>query len=352
VAPEQSRKFGSPTTAISRPAANAEEPHVESDLAAVLTRLRESGLPRPDSTRTAGSIPESRSGIDLAAALVHLRESGWRGLDVKDLEGLSTLVRRLPADTPPDRLATLLRQRTELAGWLFEAHLSAALQRGDVSPERALASLASDLRVLLGRLAKAVLRSAQKAPDRPDDGVRSGGARSGRVPAAGSPSGEAMALDDAGALGSQLAREVLQRQVEEAARWFKDGAVVIDVPLLAGQEATMARVIVRRDRGSSRDREPSGRPRVEVRLETQALGKVEAQAYWHRPSLQARVFVEREPIRELLAAHVGDLRAGLAADGFTDSTIDIVCDPVRLAQPRAVPGEQPPPGGTLVDVRA
>jgi hypothetical protein len=154
------------------------------------------------------------------------------------------------------------------------------------------------------------------------------------------------------ALVDRAGRDILRRQIEEAARWVRDGAVVRDLPCAVGRESEWARLVVRRDRQAGGRSDPDGPPRVEVRLETRRLGRVEVQARWSRPVLDARISVERPATRDLFETRRHELVARLGEAGFTQTTGEGLCDPARLAQPASLPGEHPPPGGSLVDVRA
>jgi len=259
----------------------------------------------------------------LLKALAALIETGAPQQLALLRDALARLLQPLLPGEDPRVLAAALRSRVQDGGFLLETHLRTVLAGGNPpDPEGAVADVQSDLRVLLGRLARSVTTGS----------------------GAGDP---AASLD--GEL-AQLAARVLDQQVVFAYRWTAEGAADFEVRmgLPSGEVAVNVRVHRERDRAATPGRSP--RLRVSVLVPSDTLGPIEAAVSWQGSGLEGVFYVDRESTRAVLASGIVSLTARLAA-AFKRVAFDVRVDAGRLRNRAA--NLRPPdlPGGSVVSVR-
>ena len=163
---------------------------------------------------TALSRPRTEAPVDLGAflrALAQMPSADGRGQPHPLATALAQALRPLFPSEGRDAVEAALRRWWRDGGLLFEAHVRQAVAAGTGStPEQALATVRSDLKVLLGQIAEAV--AAGRLPD----------------------GAESVAAEQQTALAARL----LGQQVEFAYQWVAHGVVTFEVPV--GMPETVA----------------------------------------------------------------------------------------------------------------
>ncbi len=275
------------------------------------------------------SIEPGRTGDQtpsLASALARLRTGAATLLGTDGAAALDAALGRLVASGRASDVARAVRGRVEQGGLLWERHVRELLESG-VAPEAIAGRLRRDLRVLLGRLTSAARSAADAGP---------GGG-----------------LAEVARLSTAVGDQLLDRQIEAAVRWVRDGELSLELPIsLLGEETTAKVVLIRdRDRGGKRRREGETPSRVEVRLETLALGHVLARISWNPTQATALVAVDRLETRDLLSAHLPEFAGRLSALGIATAQVEVVFDPVAATAPVARAASPATRGGALFDVK-
>lgn len=289
-------------------------------------------------TEGAGAGALAPDGAALLQALGALQQAGRTSVPVPQAEALARLLQPLALTGNSAGLAAAVRDLFENSGLLFEARVRAVLASvPGATLDQVLATLQTDLKTLLGRLA----RDAAAGP-------KTGGTLDQELArGAASMDTAARTLVDQ---QSAFANQFLARQADFALRWLADGTVRFDLPVrLPGGDARVA-IRLRRDRDA--DAEPGQPPAfsITLRLDQEALGAIEARARWWGSTVQAVFHVARDATRDLLRSELDSLTERLSAV-FTNVTADVRVDATALrddAGPEPLPEL---PGGSIVNVR-
>ena len=150
----------------------------------------------------------------------------------------------------------------------------------------------------------------------------------------------------------KLIDQLLARQTEVAYQWMKDDTFCAEVPLLFFSQSTEARV--RFFLKSPHKPVSANRPlTVSISLCLPNTGKLEAWAQWEKGRIHARIYVEKEEIRQLFRTQVQELVNSLRGLGFDQVTADILTDPIRLINSDSpLEEESSLYGGSLLNLHA
>lgn len=265
---------------------------------------------------------------DLGALVKAVEAGAGDAIAVELRMRLARLLGGLPASTDTDALAGRLRDVLENSGLLFESRLRAWLQGlpGQApAPGTPLpATVAADLKVLLGVLGRALGVAGPPAP-----------------------SGSEGALREA----------VLARQVETAYHWVRDGTLAMDLPLVVGGHTVPAQLRFRRGPHADADGDaPSAGATgaglfFDFALDPPGLGPVRAQAHLVGARLAVRFVVASPQVATLIDEELASLRDALGRDGIGLVRGDVTVDAGR-ARLEPLPPAELPRGGSVLDARA
>ncbi len=247
-------------------------------------------------------------------------------------------------------LAARLRDVLENSGVLFESRLRAwllSLPGAVPAPGAPLPpAIAADLKVLLGLLARLL-----------GDPARGAGlpARPASTRAMASPAQPAGAV--ATAAFETLRGAVLNRQVETAYHWVRDGTLVMDLPLAFDGRPVIAQLRFRRgttDREAKRKRAGDHVPEeffFDFALEPPGLGPIRVQAQLAGSRLGVRFLVARSDVAARIDGDLAALRRTLSRDGRWSVSAGACVDAAQ-ATLEALPSLALPRGGSVLDALA
>jgi hypothetical protein len=302
-------------------AQGADPPRSGAGIAAVINAL--AGLPR-----------HAASTVSFEASMAELRRLAALALPAAEAAAWDGVVRPLDAEGGM-RGADAVRHWLRNAGMLLERHLRALLEADpDVPPQRAVADIGPDLRMLIARL--------QRAGQPPS----SAEAINALEPP---PADTAAAAASPRSAADAVSERLLAEQLRVAREWLETGAIVFEIPIRLGNRDAGAAVRFRRERTSA-GVEPGGGPcTLALQVDSEALGAVQATVRWQGRSCHAAFFVERPEAVTVLEGHLYSLREGLG-NVFSKVTLDVALDPVRARRSPPEP-PQPPGPGSVVSVR-
>jgi hypothetical protein len=302
--------------------------------------LYQARLQAPAGVQPPNAAPEAALREDVAAWL----RAATPVLPAGEVAKLTELLSSVRADLPVARLAQAIRGLVEDGGVFVESRLKAILVGlpADATLSSLPPTVAADLRVLLGALARSL---TSEAPG------RAGGAATAEIAAenaAARPATDVRATD----VIARLAQQVLAQQLDLALQWVRHGEMHAHVPVQFGPQESSVRLRVLRD--APRDPElaegPAALHTFEVSLDLEAIGRLDARVQWAGSSLSARIVVEQDAVVPLVEAELAPLVRGLNEAGFTSVATAVRVDPARLAESDRV-AIDPPPGGSLLRVR-
>ena len=210
-------------------------------------------------------------------------------------------------------IADHLRALIEHGGTLLEPHLRAALdghRPGQPLPD----AVAHDLRVVLAALLKPGADSAAVTGTRQQ-------------------------------LGEQLGRDVLERQLDQALHWIRNGTLVADVPI-ADRGDDRVRMQYQRDDGSGDTDAAPAAHAVRLAFDLDGIGRLEVVVTWVHGTAALGVCVGDEATRARVAEGLSDLRGALRGRGLSLTDVRIQVGPPSPVTVDA-PSEPPPSGSIL-----
>jgi hypothetical protein len=223
------------------------------------------------------------------------------------------LLAPLDPRAPADEMTAHLRALIEDGGTLLEPRLRSALA-GRAPAGELPADVARDLRVVL---------AAMLEPGT-DDTARAGARQR---------------------LSTELAAEVLARQLDQALQWIRHGTLVADVPL-AERHDDRVRMQYERDAQDGDAGDGAHGHAVRLAFDLETFGRLDVLVNWAHGTASVRLRVGDEPTRARLADGLADLRAALRARGLALDEADVVVGPPDI---RVIDGPgAPPPSGTIL----
>lgn len=321
----------------------------------------------------AGATPSASPPPDVGALLRAL-EAEVATLTPAQRAEMARLLGPLRADSATTALAAELKHVLENGGLLFESRLREWLQAAGPRPQAASTlppELASDLKVLLGLLGKALSArggndptaapSGQAAPGHPTvpgeraapDSLQRRATDLVRRELEAVRQGDGSALDTLRTEHARTRDELLARQVETAYHWVRDGTLSLHLPLAFDGHVVHAWLRFRR--GGGEDREGSGSPSVpftfDVALDPPGLGPLRARVAWSGRHLRVDFFVAGDAAAAVIAPALPSLSAALLGSGFAtvDAAVAVDADRCRLDPPAVM---TPPPAGSILNLQA
>jgi hypothetical protein len=156
------------------------------------------------------------------------------------------------------------------------------------------------------------------------------------------------------AVGEQknaMVEQLLNRQNEVACQWLKDGVFWAEIPLQLSSQQAKARVrfLTNTEKGASGRK---GRPfTVDMLLDLPNIGKLEAWGQWQGSEIRIKLYVESREVQSLFEKNLEELSQSLSKAGFTQATLEVKTDPVRLYKAKTDQEDIPAWEGSLLSIR-
>jgi hypothetical protein len=270
---------------------------------------------------------------------------------------ITRLLAPLRADVAAAPLAAELRHILENGGLLFESRVREWLQSAapEVQPGQGLPTeLASDLKVLLGMLGRALPRPPTHDEPVVTDSLQRRAVALVQRELQAVDLGDRPALETLRTEHARIRDELLSRQVETAYHWVRDGTLSMRLPLAFGDH--VAHAWLRFHRGVEDQGEGVGgaRPGIhafDLALEPPGIGPVRAHVAWSGRHLRVQFFVAADPAAAAIAPALPELSSALVQSGFSKVDTGVTVDAARSRLGPLAP-MAPPSGGSILNLRA